>query len=93
MHRYRTDREFTIEVQAEYSGIADRSIAAETYELTQPGMPAVPYPVVPALQTLLNFMANDLPEARNADAKNFVDDRFIHELEADGFIGSMPNAK
>jgi len=93
MHRYRTDREFTIEVQAEYSGIADRSIAAETYELTQPRMPAVPYPVVPALQTLLNFMANDLPEARNADAKNFVDDRFIHELEADGFIGSMPNAK
>ena len=46
MHRYRTDREFTVEVQAEYSGIIDRSIAEETYDLTQPGMPSIPYPVV-----------------------------------------------
>jgi ABC-type nitrate/sulfonate/bicarbonate transport system substrate-binding protein len=89
MHRYRTDRDFTIDVQAEYSGIADRSVAEETYDLTQPGMPPVPYPVVSALQTLLNFMANELPEAKNADAKRFVDDRFICELEANGFIASL----
>lgn len=91
MHRYRTDRDFTVGVQAEYSGIADRTIAAETYDLTQPGMPAVPYPVVTALQTLLNFMANELPEARNADASKFVDDRFIRELEENGFIASLSN--
>lgn len=91
MHRYRTDRDFTVGVQAEYSGIADRTIAAETYDLTQPGMPAVPYPVVTALQTLLNFMANELPEARNAEASNFVDDRFIRELEENGFIASLSN--
>ena len=42
MHRYRTDREFTVEVQAEYSGIIDRSIAEETYDLTQPGIRAFP---------------------------------------------------
>lgn len=89
MHRYRTDREFTIDVQADYSGIADRTIAAETYDLTQPGMPAVPYPIVPALQTLLNFMANEFPAAKNADAKKFVDQRFIRELEANGFIASL----
>jgi ABC-type nitrate/sulfonate/bicarbonate transport system substrate-binding protein len=89
MHRYRTDREFTIHVQAEYSGLADRTIAEETYDLTRPGMPPVPYPVVSALQTLLDFMAKELPEARNADAKKFIDDRFIRELEANGFIASL----
>ena len=89
MHRYRTDREFTVGVQAEYSGIADRSVAEETYDLTQPGMPPVPYPVVASLQTLLDFMAVELPEAKNADASKFVDDRFIRELEADGFIESL----
>jgi ABC-type nitrate/sulfonate/bicarbonate transport system substrate-binding protein len=89
MHRYRTHREFTVSVQAEYSGIADRSIAEETYDLTQPGMPSVPYPVGAALQTLLDFMANELPEAKNADAGKFVDDRFIRELEADGFIAAL----
>lgn len=92
MHRYRTDREFTIAVQAEYSGIADRTIAAETYDLTRPGMPRIPYPVVPALQLLLNLMAMELPEAKNADARRFVDDRFVRELEESGFIDSLSSS-
>ena len=89
MHRYRTDREFTVGVQAEYSGIADRTVAEDTYDLTQPGMPKIPYPVVRSLQTLLDFMANELAEAKGADARRFVDDRFIRELEEDGFIASL----
>ncbi|MGE5854423.1 MAG: ABC transporter substrate-binding protein, partial [Deltaproteobacteria bacterium] len=89
MHRYRTDRNFTIGVQAEYSGIADRTIAEETYDLTRPGMPAVPYPVVSSLQTLLNFMSSEVPEAQNADAGSFVDERFIRELEENGFIAAL----
>jgi ABC-type nitrate/sulfonate/bicarbonate transport system substrate-binding protein len=89
MHRYRTDREFTVSVQAEYSGIADRTIAEDTYDLTQPGMPKIPYPVVRSLQTLLDFMANELTEAKGADARRFVDDRFIRKLEEDGFIASL----
>lgn len=89
MHRYRTDREFTVTVQAEYSGIADRTVAEETYDLTRPGMPPVPYPVVASLQTLLDFMARDLPEARAADARTFIDDRFVRELEENGFIDAL----
>lgn len=89
MHRYRTDREFTVKVQAEYSGITDRSIAEETYDLTRPGMPPVPYPIVASLQTLLDFMAAELPEGKNACAQQFVDDRFIRELEAGGFIARI----
>lgn len=89
MHRYRTDRNFTVGVQAEYSGITDRSIAEETYDLTQPGMPSIPYPVVSSLQTLLDFMAKELPEAKDADARRFVDDRFIRELDENGFIAAL----
>ena len=89
MHRYRTDREFTVNVQAEYSGIADRTVAEETYDLTQPGMPQAPYPVVSALQTLLDFMSKDLPAAKGDDARRFVDDRFIRELDASGFIAAL----
>jgi ABC-type nitrate/sulfonate/bicarbonate transport system substrate-binding protein len=89
MHRYRSDREFTIGVQAEYSGITDRTVAAATYDLTRPGMPRVPYPVVAALQTLIDFMSKELPEAKNAAAARFVDDRFIRELDEGGFINSL----
>ncbi|MGH7766737.1 MAG: hypothetical protein ACREQP_04730, partial [Candidatus Binatia bacterium] len=80
MRRYRTDREFTVRVQQEYSGIADRRIAEETYDLTQPGMPEIPYPVPSALQTALKVMAKDLPAAAKADPQRFIDDRFIREL-------------
>ena len=93
MHRYRTDREFTIGVQAEYSGLTDRTVAEETYDLTQPSMPSVPYPVVSALQTLLNFMAKQLPEAKNVHASRFVDERFIRDLEQNGFIASLSSSQ
>jgi ABC-type nitrate/sulfonate/bicarbonate transport system substrate-binding protein len=89
MHRYRTDRDFTINVQAEYSGIADRTVAEETYDLTRPGMPLIPYPVVASLQVLLDFMSKEIPEAKNVDARRFVDSRFISELEQSGFIASL----
>jgi ABC-type nitrate/sulfonate/bicarbonate transport system substrate-binding protein len=80
MNRYRTDREFTVKVQREYSGIADPSVAEETYDLTQPGMPAIPYPVAAALEKALKVMAADLPSASAADPEQFIDDRFIRAL-------------
>jgi NitT/TauT family transport system substrate-binding protein len=93
MHRYRTDREFTVNVQGEYSGIADRTVAEETYDLTRPDMPPIPYPVVASLQVLLDFMSKEVPEAKNVDARRFVDDHFIRELEDNGFIASLGNSK
>ena len=93
MHRYRTDRDFTVNVQAGYSGIADRTVAEETYDLTRPGMPPVPYPVVASLQVLLDFMSKEVPEAKNVDARRFVDDHFIRELEENGFIASLAGSK
>jgi ABC-type nitrate/sulfonate/bicarbonate transport system substrate-binding protein len=93
MQRYRTDRDFTVNVQAEYSGIADRTVAEETYDLTRPGMPPIPYPVVASLQVLLDFMSKEVPEAKNVDARRFVGDHFIRELEDNGFIASLNDFK
>jgi len=89
MHRYRSDRAFTVQVQQDYSGIADRSIAEETYDLTQPGMPEFPYPVVRALGIALRVMSRELPLAATADPRQFVDDRFIKELEKEGFVEEL----
>jgi hypothetical protein len=38
-------------------------------------------------------MAAELPEAKNADAKTFVDARFVRELEENGFIDSLANQR
>jgi hypothetical protein len=44
---------------------------------------------VAALQTLIDFMSKELPEARGADAGRFVDERFVRELDESGFIDSL----
>ena len=89
MHRYRTDRSFTVGVQQEYSGLDDRSVAEQTYDITQPGMPRVPYPVTAALATALRLMGRTFSPAARADAGGFVDDRFLREIERSGFIDSL----
>jgi ABC-type nitrate/sulfonate/bicarbonate transport system substrate-binding protein len=93
MHRYQTDRTFAVQVQQQYSEIADRSVAEETYDITRPGMPRVPYPVTQALTTALRVMAKDLPAAATADGREFVEDRFLREIEQSGFIASLYGAE
>jgi len=89
MHRYQTDRAFAVEVQQEYSGISDRSIAEETFDMSCPGMPKSPYPVVEALQKVLTVMSKQIPAAASVDPGIFVDNRFVRELDEGGMISLL----
>ncbi len=89
MHRYRTDRDFTVNVQQEYSGITDRAVAEGTYDLTCPGMPELPYPAVGALGEALKMMSREVPAAAEADPRTFIDDRFVRELDESGFLRTL----
>ena len=61
VHHYRTDRDLTIRAQQEYSGIENYTIARETYDMTQPGMPPTPRPAPSALCKALDIMSMELP--------------------------------
>jgi hypothetical protein len=50
---------------------------------------AVPYASPKAIETSLAFIAADEPKARGADAKLFVDESIVRELEASGFIKTL----
>jgi ABC-type nitrate/sulfonate/bicarbonate transport system substrate-binding protein len=89
LHRYRTDREFTIEVQQRFSALEDRSLAEETYDITMPGMPKAPYPTTTGLEKALEIIGLDLPAAAKADAAQFVEPRFVRELDESGFISRL----
>jgi NitT/TauT family transport system substrate-binding protein len=45
-----------------------------------------PYPPLAAVQTVLDQRAEEIPAARTADPRDFVDDRILRELEASGFM-------
>jgi NitT/TauT family transport system substrate-binding protein len=89
MHRYKTDRAFTMSVQQEYSGLTDAEIAEETYEITEPGFPRAPYPVTSGLAIMLQTLALDDPRASNKDARDLIDDRFVRELDESGWIDRL----
>jgi hypothetical protein len=38
-------------------------------------------------------MSKEVPEAKNVDARRFVDDHFIRELEENGFIASLTGSE
>jgi hypothetical protein len=46
----------------------------------------VPYPDPAGIQTLLDDMAPKNAKAAAADAKSFVDPRFVEQMERSGFI-------
>lgn len=48
-----------------------------------------PYPSLPAIQSVLDFIAADEPKLKGADPKAFIDDSLIRELDQSGFIKSL----
>jgi ABC-type nitrate/sulfonate/bicarbonate transport system substrate-binding protein len=89
LHRYKTDRAFATDVQQEYSQLADRAIAAETVDASAAGFPRAPYPVTSGIAILLEAMRGIDPRAGGADPAVFVDDRFVRELEASGYVAGL----
>jgi ABC-type nitrate/sulfonate/bicarbonate transport system substrate-binding protein len=89
IHLYRADPALSQQVLARYTGTESPADLAESYRAFRDYMEVVPLPRLDAMQTALELMAPDLPEARAANPRDFYDDRIIRELEASGFIASL----
>jgi ABC-type nitrate/sulfonate/bicarbonate transport system substrate-binding protein len=89
LHRYRTDKPFTVDTLMEYGKHTDRSLIEAHYDLTMPGMPATPYPRTDGLAKALAIMGRDFPPAASADPARFVDDRIVRELDESGFVARL----
>jgi ABC-type nitrate/sulfonate/bicarbonate transport system substrate-binding protein len=92
LHRYRTDKDFTVSVLQEIGRHSDRSLIEAHYDLTMPGMPKTPYPRTDGLAKALKVIARDVPAAATADPARFVDDRFVRKLDENGFIAKLYGA-
>jgi ABC-type nitrate/sulfonate/bicarbonate transport system substrate-binding protein len=49
----------------------------------------IPYPSLRGVETLLGFVEKDIPKAKTADPKSFVDDSLLREIEASGFVKTL----
>lgn len=84
-----TDEEFAMRVLTKHTRIADREVLRQSYHYIKPYFLKVPYPSTRAIKDTLDALAKDLPKAKDADPRDFVDLSIVKEIEASGFIASV----
>ncbi len=92
----KTDRDLAIKVLAKYLGqIKERDVLAQSYDTAAPDnrISRKQYPSVAGLQMALDLLADDNPKAKVAKPDDFIDNRFIKELDDSGYIDSLYKPK
>jgi len=89
IHYFKTQKEDSIKIMQKYSRMADRRPVEESWDWHVQYIPNAPYAPVDGYQTILQDMAATNPKAAQANARDFIDSRFVKELEDSGFIKSL----
>src|ERR1043166_7480020 len=86
---YKNNRELAMKVTSKYTGIKDPAILSSTVNFYAPKMLRVPYPTIGGLRFVLEQLAIRDPRAKTANPENFMDVRFVKQLEESGFIQGL----
>jgi len=91
IHRIKIDRELTIKVLAKYLASSNREILEQTYDDLASDEKLAPkqYPTLEGIKNILDPMAENDPKAKTAKPEDFVDMRFVKELDESGFIDEL----
>jgi len=89
IHFYKTHKEDTIKSMRKYSRVDDRKSLDEAWDWHVKFMPDAPYPPPDGYQLVLQDMAEKNPKAAQADIKDYIDARFVKELDDSGFIKAL----
>jgi len=89
LHFYKTQKEDTIKIMRKYSRVEDRRVLEDAWDWHAKFMPDAPYPPIDGYQLVLNDIAEKNPKAAQANVKDYIDARFVKELEDSGFIKGL----
>jgi NitT/TauT family transport system substrate-binding protein len=84
-----TNPQGTKRIMQKYLKGDDKAIEEAYDQIVVKGTPKIPYPSKNGIQTILNFMTKTNPEAARAKPEEFIDDRFVKELEDAGFFARL----
>jgi predicted solute-binding protein len=85
-----THREVTLKVLSKYMRTADQEILNVSYDYyVGRVIPRTPYVSEKGLQAVIDFIRQRNPQTQNVKAQDFMDNRFIKELDESGFIKSL----
>ena len=76
-------------VFAKYMRTNDQEMLEDSYNGYIKWIPKKPCPTLKGIQYMLDLVAPQLPQAKNAKPEQFVDLSFLQELEKEGFFNEM----
>jgi NitT/TauT family transport system substrate-binding protein len=85
----KTDEEFSLRVLAKHTRISDRDLLKQSYNYMRPYFLKIPYASFRSIKDTLDVLAKDIPKAKDADPKDFVDNSVLKEIEASGYIENV----
>jgi NitT/TauT family transport system substrate-binding protein len=90
IHYYKNNRKESLAILEKYLRTNDAEALREVYEdIGLALVPEKPYPTLQGIQIMLRELASSEPKANSARPEQFVDVRFIKELDSSGFIDAL----
>ena len=89
LHRFMTDRDYSIQVLKKYLRVDDKEILDDAYTFYAQRLQKIPLPTVKGIKFLLDEMAEKQPRARNVAPESFVDFSLLQELDQSGFFKQL----
>ena len=89
IHVIKTNPELTKRAIRKYLRFKDERDTDEAYQIMRDILPRKPYPTVEGIKAVLDELSPKLPAAKTAQPRDFMDIRFIDELDRSGFIDRL----
>lgn len=89
IHLIKTNPELTKRAIRKYMRFKDDRDTEEAYQIMRDIAPRKPYPTIEGMKAVLDELSPKLPAAKTAQPRDFMDTRFIEELDRSGFIDRL----
>ena len=89
VHLFKSNKPIALKTLQKYTRVTDLEILEETHKEYRELIESIPYPSRRGIETILAELAASDPKARQAKPEDFVDMRFVAELERDEFFKKL----
>ncbi len=89
IHLMRTNPALAKRALSKRMQIKEEKELEDTYQLLKSFIQVKPYPSLEGFKTIFEDLAKRVPAAKTANAKEYVDTRFIDELDKSGYIDGL----
>ena len=89
IHLIKTNPEITKRSIRKYLRFKDERDTEEAYQIMRDTLARKPYPTVEGVKAVLEELSPKLPAAKTAQPRDFIDTRFIDELDRSGYIDRL----